>query len=167
MLQCKHFLLNFKLIHSNLKINSNVFLQPYNTSEVHESQNYIQHCWQEVRIKVICKSKAWCLVHTDKVPRWAADIRPVFIQSFRTYIIRNRCHFHRFCIQPIIHMPKPIMDIICYRFQRATNFTKISIRYAKTHHLFLKWFSFNCKITKKNVAIFFRKTFTLAKFFFV
>lgn len=100
-------------------------------SVVHESQNYIRHYWQVVRIiKTICKFKVW-FPDTVKVQWWAVDIHPDFIPSFHTFIIRNRCHFHRFYIQPIIHMLKHIMDIICYRCQLAMNFTKTFTRYAK------------------------------------
>lgn len=92
------------------------------------SQSCIVHCWRMVRIKVICKSKAWCPAHTHKIQQWVEAIRLAFIQSYRTFIIRNRCHLHRFCIQHIIHTHKHIMDTICCPFHRPMNFTRISIR---------------------------------------
>lgn len=100
-------------------------------SVVHESQNYIRHCWLVVHIKVICKFKVWFPAHMDRVQRWVVDIHPDFIQLFHTFITRNHCHSHRFCIQLIIHMHN-IMDIICYQFQRAMNFTKTFIRYVRS-----------------------------------
>lgn len=94
------------------------------------SQNYIVHCWRMVRIKIICKFKAWCPAHTHKMQRWVEATRLAFIQSYRTFIIRNRCHLHRFCTQHIIHTPKHIMDTIYCPFHRPMNFTKIFTRWA-------------------------------------
>lgn len=125
------WILNWSVYHFNM--NAIFDPQPFNMSEGHESQNYIPHCWQAVHIKtIICNFKGWFLGHMDMVHPWAVDIHLVFIQSFQwtTFIIHNPCHSHRFYIQPIIHMHN-ITVTICYRFQLAMNFTKISIRYAR------------------------------------
>lgn len=102
--------------------------QPFSMREALANQNCIAHFWQLALIKIIYKFKVWCRVRTHKIQRWVVVIRRDFTRLFHTFIIHSHCHSRQFCIRPIIHMHKVIMDIICCRFHRTTISTKIFIR---------------------------------------